>query len=128
MARPSTSVEAWLQAFQDAVASEDFESGRRMFARDVCAYGTRTALMSNLDSLVDHQWTPIWTGTRGFHFTDVDFEAWLGAGWVVAARWESSSLHGTRRAGRCTLVLAGDPPRCVHSHFSMEPLDEGRLH
>ena len=123
----ATDAAAWLLAFQSAVASRDLEAGRHLFAEDVQAYGTRSAAMSGLDALVTRQWQPIWTATSAFRFTGVDYEASVGSTCVVAAQWESFSASGQRRQGRSTLVLSGRPLRCVHSHFSMLPLDGGRL-
>lgn len=125
--RAGDGVATWLSAFQDAVAAQDVDAGRELFSDDVQAYGTRTAEMSGLDTLVSRQWRPVWTQTHGFHFTDVDYRRRVGSCYVVAVRWESHSASGRSRRGRCTLVLSGDPLRCVHSHFSMVPLDGGRL-
>jgi hypothetical protein len=98
-----------------------------LFASDVVAYGTRSGVMTGLDALVERQWTPIWTHTRGFRFCDVDAVLGGAEGWVVAARWQSWSRAGTRREGRCTLVLAGEPLLCRHSHFSLTPRDGGQV-
>ena len=112
----SDDASAWLLAFQQAVASGDIDAGRRLFAEDVEAYGTRTSVMSGLDMLVDQQWRPVWAWTRDFHFTHTDYQQRLESISVVAARWESVALGGQRREGRCTLVLSGRYCACTVFH------------
>jgi hypothetical protein len=120
-------VEQWLDTFASAVSSQDIARGRALFDEDVVAYGTRTGAMEGLARLVDEQWTPIWTSTRAFRFTAVDSIWGNDQDSVVAARWASEALDGQLREGRCSLVLHGRPPVCVHSHFSLMPDDGGRV-
>jgi ketosteroid isomerase-like protein len=127
MSRPEPQVLAWLDDFASAVASRDLERGARLFSPEVLAYGTLTSLMQGRADLLDKQWTPVWNATHSFRFTHVDLVVPSGTGVVVAARWASTSEPGTRREGRCTLVLVGEPLLCVHSHFSMTPQDGARL-
>jgi hypothetical protein len=117
----------WLSEFSSAVATRDFARGRELFHPEVTAYGTRTGFMMGLDVLVRDQWTPVWTSTTSFRFTDLDHVEREGQLVTVAARWSSRSSDDRLRTGRCTLVLRGSPPVCVHSHFSMEPEDGGRI-
>ena len=117
----------WLRSFERAVAARDFDAGEALFAEDVLAYGTLSPVMHGRRSLIDQQWKPVWTATRSFHFTELDSVTKRKDGWVLAARWASESIGGAQRQGRCTLVLDGSPPRCVHSHFSMVPSDGARL-
>lgn len=112
----------WLDAFAAAVASQDFVAGKQLFLPSVTAYGTREPMMWGLEELVTAQWTPVWTSTTGFRFSAIDWVSDLGDGLAVAARWESFSRgSGSRRTGRCSLVLCGSPLLCAHSHFSMTP-------
>lgn len=120
-------VNEWLDAFAAAVTEERFDHGRSLFDDDVVAYGTRRGVMAGLDTLVQQQWTPVWTHTHGFGFSNVDAVLGSPAFWVVAARWHSWSRLGALREGRCTLVLTGDPLACRHSHFSLTPQDGGRI-
>ncbi|MCU0271282.1 MAG: hypothetical protein MUF83_21950 [Acidimicrobiales bacterium] len=120
-------VQNWLEQFAAAVAGENLVRGRELFADDVVAYGTRSGVMTGLDVLVEQQWAPIWTRTRGFRFHDVDVVLGGAGGWVVAARWRSWSRSGALREGRSTLVFQGDPLRCRHSHFSLTPRDGGQV-
>lgn len=113
--------QAWLQDFAAAVATRDFDRGRKLFDSSVVAYGTRTVVMNGLEDLVEQQWTPIWMATTSFRFTSVDLVSRAGDMVVVGARWSSRAGDGRLRKGRCTLVLTGDPLLCTHSHFSMEP-------
>lgn len=117
----------WLDDFAGAVATQDFARGSALFDPHVVAYGTRSGAMTSLDELRREQWGPIWTQTRGFRFDQVDAVLGVAGHFVVAARWESRSASGRHRHGRCTLVLAGSPLQCLHSHFSMTPEDGGQV-
>jgi len=72
-------LDGWAKSFERAVGSRDFDCGTGLFSDDVVAYGTRATAMFGLASLLTEQWTPIWTETQAFHFTDVDYqESWAG--------------------------------------------------
>ncbi len=116
-----------MERFAAAVRARDLPRGEQMFDPCALGYGTRLERAVGLAELQSGQWAAVWFATREFAFTDVDMVHATGDGAVVAARWSSVSDSGVRRSGRATLVLAGDPLRCVHSHFSMTPTDGGRL-
>jgi hypothetical protein len=118
---------AWLRSFQQAVEARDFTAGAELFHRDATGYGTRCEVACGLDALITDQWTPVWLATTGFRFTAVDAMHESEGAFIVAARWESLSLTGASRRGRSTLLLTGEPLRCLHSHFSLVPEDGGRL-
>lgn len=117
---------AWLDAFAECVRERDTERARPLFAGDCISYGTRITEADGLDTLVEHQWTPIWNATSGFEF-DADSirtrSSADGSLLMVAARW--SSYGAALRHGRCTFVLRGAGERlvAVHSHFSLVPTD-----
>lgn len=117
-------VTAWLQTFAECVRERDTERARPLFADDCISYGTRIAEAVGLDTLVEHQWTPIWNSTSGFDFDPESIRTHSsddGSLVMVAARW--SSLGATLRHGRCTFLLRGDADElvAVHSHFSLVP-------
>lgn len=123
----SSEVLEWLECFAAAVRSRDLARGEQLFDPSALGYGTRMESADGLASLMEGQWAAVWFATSDFAFTEVDLVRPTADGAVVAARWSSVSRSGVRRAGRATLVLAGDPFQCVHSHFSMTPSDGGRL-
>ena len=124
---------AWLEAFADRVRARDLDGGRRFFAPGATGFGTRAARVDGLDDLVEQQWRPVWTSTRGFRFDVEDAlvaTAADGSQTTVAATWSSEGVTGDGttfdRAGRATLVLVPDPGSpvglvAVHSHFSEDP-------
>jgi hypothetical protein len=117
----------WLEHFAAAVRSRDLARGEQLFDPAALGYGTRMERAVGLVRLMEGQWSAVWFATKDFTFTEVDLVRPTADGAVVAARWRSVSQSGTRRSGRATLVLVGEPLRCVHSHFSMTPTDGGRL-
>ena len=124
---------AWLEAFAERVRDRDLDGGRRYFAPGATGFGTRAARVDGLDDLVEQQWRPIWTSTRGFCFgTDdaVVATAADGSQIAVAVTWSSEGVaddgSAFDRSGRATLVLVPDPASpvglvAVHSHFSEDP-------
>jgi len=122
------SVHAWLATFAAAVRDRDYDAGRALFADDALGCGTRSPWMVGLDRLVDEQWKPIWSVTRGFRFDDDTIHgdirgetAWVAASWRSEGRRSSGDWF--ERCGRATFVLTWDGSawRAVHSHFSLRP-------
>src|SRR6516225_219375 len=103
-------VRRWLADFSQAVRARDFAGGRALFAPEVVGFGTRTAKMTGLDSLVERQWQPIWNCTEGFTFDFNDVHASIEGdlAWAAAA-WESWGIAADgrkfQRLGRATYVL-----------------------
>jgi ketosteroid isomerase-like protein len=126
-------IQDWLDRFAAAVRAQDLDAGRALFAHEALGYGTRTAAADGLDALVAAQWAPVWAATSDFAFAPADLLALASPDQaVVAARWSSRSASGAARTGRATLVLvlgrgADGALACVHSHFSLDPVDGGRL-
>jgi ketosteroid isomerase-like protein len=119
----------WLEAFAAAVRERNLAKGRTLFAPDVVGFGTRTAKMTGLDSLVENQWQPIWNSTEGFTFDlkdahgEIDGDvAWAAAGWESWGVGADGKRY--RRLGRATYVLhrRGGKWLAIHSHHSLNPL------
>jgi ketosteroid isomerase-like protein len=123
----------WLDRFAAAVRTGDISAADGLFADDVVGYGTRAARAVGLPELQRQQWGPVWSATQGFAFEHPD-AVFAGADpsapIVILARWSSYTKAGDARAGRSTIVLTsteGGPLRCIHSHFSLDPEDGGRI-
>jgi ketosteroid isomerase-like protein len=121
-------VRQWLEDFAGAVRARDFGRGRTLFAPDVVGFGTRTAKMTGLDSLVEEQWRRIWNCTEGFTFDLEDVQATIDGdlAWAAVA-WESRGIavdgKKFQRLGRATYVLhrRGGRWLAIHSHHSLNP-------
>jgi ketosteroid isomerase-like protein len=110
-----------------------FRSARALFDPQVIAFGTMAPHMSGIDQLVNEQWRPVWEHTRNFEF-ELGRCVLVPAGedhCVVAIPWTSiASGRGDRqeyrRSGRASIVLktCDGTLRCVHTHFSIDPLPE----
>ncbi|MBY0564060.1 MAG: nuclear transport factor 2 family protein [Hyphomonadaceae bacterium] len=124
-------VREWLQAWERAIRTRDFDAGRALFDEAASGFGTVTERTHNLEDLVKRQWMVVWPRTSDFSFdpTDIDIRISKCGGMAIAhARWMSRGVDagGERpRAGRCTVALLRDavdsPWRCIHTHFSMWP-------
>ena len=119
----------WLLALQDCVRRVDFGAGRRLFAEDVVAFGSRAGtLLHGLDELETQQWSGVWPNIRDFTFAldQLDCRAENDVALVVVP-WTSTGYRadGTSfdRPGRATVVVAhrGDDWLAVHTHFSLTP-------
>lgn len=133
-------VREWLERFALAVREKDFEAGQSLFQEESQGFGTRATTTRNLRELMDLQWRVIWPNTEGFRFELDEVHAkyristsgdlctvWLC--WSSIARPRIKEQTGPfQRSGRCTIVLArtsvDEPWQAVHSHFSLEPVDE----
>ena len=51
MSSDPSGVATWLKQFEAAVRARDFDTGRRMFARDAVAFGTWARAVSGLDNI-----------------------------------------------------------------------------
>lgn len=119
----------WLLSLQDCVRRVDYEAGRRLFAEDVVAFGSRAGtLLHGLDALQAHQWSGVWPVISDFSFS-LDQLDCRGQGEVtlVVVPWASIGYRaeGTsfERPGRATVVLAHRDGAwlAVHTHFSLVP-------
>ena len=95
----------WLEEFEAAVRARDFETGRRMFARDAVAFGT-------------------WARALG----GAGDTAWIAASWWSDATGPDGKA--LRREGRATFVLGRRDGRwvAVHSHVSLLPSQSESAH
>lgn len=126
--RPRPDVERWLLAFAGAVRARDYAGARDLFDPAVVGFGTVSARTSGIEALHRDQWLPVWDETEGFAFDLDDAVCWEGADQVVVGSgWSSTGFDDegrprTRR-GRATVVLVvdGERPTAVHTHFSMLP-------
>lgn len=116
----------WLEAFVDAVRSNDTTAGRGLFSRGVLGFGTRTVHVSGLDDLEANQWLQVWPLVADWEVMDVAVVHHGLAIAVLAYRWRRTNRDGSIHHGRATMVLAEDTGatagwRCTHSHFSVNP-------
>jgi ketosteroid isomerase-like protein len=111
--------------FTEAVRSNRIEAGRRLFHEDVVGYGALTARMRGLDDLVEHQWSPTWRRVAQWRITALDVMERSETLVAVGLCWErvNNDDHAVVH-GRSTLILRcdGEQWRCVHSHFSQDPV------
>ncbi|MGI8550440.1 MAG: YybH family protein [Dehalococcoidia bacterium] len=119
---------AWLLALQDCVRMVDYQSGRRLFADDVVAFGSRVNLLHGLDDLQAAQWSGVWPNISEFSFTLQHLDCRrLGDALLLVVPWTSTGYHpdgaSFDRPGRATVVLhrRGDVWLAVHTHFSLTP-------
>ena len=118
---------AWLQLFARLVREQNFEAARYLFHPHCRSFGTLAVETTDRDQLVDQQWIPTWTTTRGFSVDPGSVHVESGGDLrILTARWSSlGASDGTdfARHGRCTFVLreVGETLRAVHSHFSLDP-------
>ena len=118
---------AWLQLFARLVREQNFDAARYLFHPHCRSFGTLAVETTDRDQLVDQQWIPTWTTTRGFSVDPGSVHVESGGDLrILTARWSSlGASDGTdfARHGRCTFVLreVGETLRAVHSHFSLDP-------
>ena len=88
-----------------------------MFAPEAVGFGTVAERAAGLDTLVEHQWRPVWSATRGFAF---DLATLRHGGddpvFWAAATWSSvgADAAGMILAERPDLFRALSPPRRIH--------------
>jgi len=126
-------VAAWLREFEAAVRARDFETGRRMFARDAVAFGTWARAVSGLDNIEREQWRNVWPRIRNFTFEPPAIGGAGDTGWIAASWWsDATGPDGAplRREGRATFVLGRRDGRwvAVHSHVSLLPTQGDAAH
>jgi ketosteroid isomerase-like protein len=126
--RTFSGVVDWMDAFAQAVRSQDYAAGRKMFSGEVFSFGTYTDQLVGLSDLVENQWKPVWSITRNFHFhletvrcEIIGDYAWAAASWQSEGQRSDGEWYP--RFGRATLILQWQPEgwRAVHSHFSLQP-------
>lgn len=118
----------WLAEFAAAVSTADFARGRAMFAPEAIGFGTIAERAVGLDTLVDSQWRPVWSTTRGFTFDLATVKHggdhpvyWAAAQWTSMGR--DASGRDIERRGRATIVLHDREGKllAMHTHFSFVP-------
>lgn len=131
----SDAARAWFDDFAACVRARDLVAGRRLFDPSCASFGARTDHLTDLEDLVDRQWSPTWTTTQGFAAVPGTVRvvgAQDGSVVVVTARWGSEGIRPDgstfERRGRCTVVLRADDDAphgllAVHTHFSRHPED-----
>ncbi len=126
------SIVTWLETFAADVRGKDYEHARSLFEADVLAFGTRAARMNSLERLELQQWRHVWEKTTDFSFLRDSVRIFsTDRTHAVATLWYSTGFDGTgvpfMRHGRATIVLVADGEsklRCVHCHFSLDPVPE----
>jgi ketosteroid isomerase-like protein len=119
----------WLKTFQECVRTVDYERGRRLFAPDVMAFGTYSAIVVGIDELIRDQWSRIWPTITGFTYRvdeayfGVDRDvAWIACAWDSEGRTPDGSAYS--RPGRVTVGLKRDRGGhwvATHTHHSLYP-------
>lgn len=118
----------WLNEFQACVRAVDYQRALAIFAEDVAAFGTYTAILNGRDNLQRDQWSNVWPHVRDFTFRLGDMRC-LGdeTALTVIVPWDSLGLRADGstfdRPGRATIVLRRHDGRWVaaHTHFSVVP-------
>ena len=116
MPTPDQDALGWLQTFEAACRTKDFDAGRVMFAQDAVAFGTWAMAVHGLDNIEREQWRNVWPRIRGFAFEPKP---------VVRTNGRPFT-----RTGRATFVLNHRDGRwqCVHSHVSLQPTQSESAH
>jgi ketosteroid isomerase-like protein len=121
-------IRQWLESFSKAVREKAYARGKALFAPEVFAFGTRTAVLDGLDQLAAEQWNPIWNGTRGFTLRMDELHCGIDGDTAWAAvPWHSQGCSASNiwfdREGRATYILSRRAGRwlAVHSHHSLNP-------
>ena len=58
----------WFVKFGECCKSRDFESAKNLVSSDVCSFGTKVDLVTNLNDLETQQWQNIWPYIENFEF------------------------------------------------------------
>ena len=121
-------VKQWFLKFGECCNSRDFESARKLVSSDVCSFGTKVDLVTNLCDLEKQQWQNIWPYIEDFEFlvdkliaNGNDELAWGITPWSsVGYDAEGNSFD---RPGRATVILKRfrNEWLAIHTHFSLIP-------
>lgn len=118
----------WLTDFSEVVQQRDYPSGRKLFAKQVAAFGTIARIVCGLDRLEKQQWQKVWGNTRGYRFDlhDLVVDGTSEMIWI-AVPWRGDGLRADGRSflrtGRVTFILQHIDGQwvAVHSHHSRDP-------
>jgi ketosteroid isomerase-like protein len=118
----------WFTTLERCVRAVDYDSGRKLFAPEVAAFGTRAEMVTGLDTLQVQQWSGVWPFIEGFTFQldqlhgDIaEHLAWAAVPWTSTGFHEDGSAF--TRPGRATVAFAYRDGRWIatHTHFSLHP-------
>jgi ketosteroid isomerase-like protein len=125
---PQEAAEQWFAGLEKCCSTVDYDSAEDIFADDVVSFGTKSQIVSGLETLRKNQWEGIWGNIKKFkmdlgnlHAGGDDKHAW---GIVT---WTSVGFDGSHepfhRPGRATVILEKRDGRwvSVHTHFSLYP-------
>ena len=118
----------WFLQFGAYCKSRDFESAKKLVSSDVCSFGTKVALVTNLNDLKTQQWQNIWPYIENFEFL-VDKLIADGNNELVwgVTPWSSIGYdaegNSFDRPGRATVILKNFNGvwLAIHTHFSLIP-------
>ena len=125
---PQEAARQWFAYLEKFCSSVDYDAAEHIFADDVVSFGTRTDIVSGLQTLRKSQWEGIWGNIKSFK---MDLENVHAGGderhaWGVVT-WTSVGFDGGHepfyRPGRATVILERRDGRwlSVHTHFSLYP-------
>ena len=123
-------VKKWFRRLSEQVRAVDFAGARRLFAKDMIAFGTFEDFVAGRDAVEHAQWRNVWPVTSGFHFHMDDIRAIVSPDRLTAigmAVFQSTGYHedGTpyARPGRTTVALSrravGEDWVADHTHMSL---------
>ncbi len=123
-------IKQWLTDFAHCVRTQDFESGRSMFCKDIYCFGSKADILIGIDDLVQRQWKEIWPNISGFRFLMDQFHcemnqeknlACILVPWVSTGYTSDGTAY--HRPGRVTIILIYDPHQqswlAKHTHYSL---------
>ena len=118
----------WFLQFGAYCKSRDFESAKKLVSSDVCSFGTKVDVVTNLNDLKTQQWQNIWPYIENFEFL-VDKLIADGNNELVwgVTPWSSIGYdaegNSFDRPGRATVILKNFNGvwLAIHTHFSLIP-------
>ncbi len=125
---PQEAAEQWFAGLEKCCSTVDYDSAEAIFADDVVSFGTKTQIVSGLETLRKNQWEGIWGNIADFKIVSESVQG-FGEGdiaWGVAT-WTSTGFDESHqpfdRPGRATVTLArrGGTWLATHTHFSLNP-------
>ena len=125
---PQEAAEQWFAYLEKFCSSVDYDSAEHIFADDVTSFGTRTDIVSGLQTLRKNQWESIWGNIKNFkmdldnvHAGGDERQAWGIVTWTSVGFDGNHDLFS--RPGRATVTLEKRDGRwlAVHTHFSLYP-------